>query len=299
MIKVAVVGSASMVGSRFCQLAKNDMELITADLQGQNPIDIIDKKSVENFFKVHKFDWLILFSAYTDVDGAEKQRNDTKGTCWQINVKGVDNIVQACKKNKVKLIFISTDYVFEGDGPSREDEKVSPNPEKISWYGQTKIEGEKMITKNLEDYIILRIAYPYRERFEAKDDIVKRFLKLYRDNKLYPVFADQIITPTFIDDLFPAILLLIQKNQKGIFHVASPKTTTPYQLARKAISVFGGNPNVVPKGSLREFLKNPDITPRPIKGGLGVDKIKSLGFTPTSWDGGIEIIFRQSQGQLI
>ncbi len=299
-IKIAVIGASSMVGSRFVKLSQNNFELIKTDLHGENQIDIRDKNSVDNFFKNHNFDWVILLSAYTDVDGAEKQRGDKTGICWKVNVQGVKNVVDACKKYGRKLIFISTDFVFEGThGPYSEDTPAGQNPKKISWYGLTKVEGENIILSNLKDAIILRIAYPYRGKFEEKDDIAKRFLKLYRDKKMYPVFTDQIITPTFIDDLAPAIKLLIEKESKGTFHLASPLPTTQFDFARKVIETFGGDPDSVPKGSIVEFLKRPGVTPRPIKGGLKVEKIESLGFTPTNWDRGIEIIHQQSKGQLI
>ncbi len=289
-----------MVGSRFCDLVESDFDLIKADLQGQNPLDITDVKSVNNFFQSHNFDWAILFSGYTDVDGAQQQKNDKNGTCWKINVEGVQNIVNATKKFGRKLIFISTDFIFDGqNGPYGEETATKIDDFKISWYGITKIEGENIVRSNLPDSIILRIAYPYRGRFEGKEDIVKKFLKLYMDKKLYPVFTDQIFTPTFIDDLASAIKLLIAKKARGVFHIASPKTVTQFDFAREIIEVFGGDPSVVSKGSIVEFLKNPGATPRPIKGGLKTGKIQALGFTPTSWDRGIEIISEQSKGKLI
>lgn len=289
-----------MVGSRFCDLSESNFDLIKADLQGQNPLDITDVKSVNNFFRNNHFDWAILFSGYTDVDGAQQQKNDKSGTCWKINVEGVQNIVKAAKKFGRKLIFISTDFVFDGqNGPYSEEAPTKIDDSKISWYGITKIEGENIVLSNLPDSIILRIAYPYRGRFEGKEDIAKKFLKFYLEKKLYPVFADQIFTPTFIDDLAPAIKLLISKKARGIFHIASPKTVTQFDFARKIIEAFGGDPSVVSKGSIVEFLKNPGATPRPIKGGLKTEKIQALGFTPTSWDKGIEIVRDQSKGKLI
>lgn len=299
-IKIVVIGASSMVGSRFCELASGDFNLLKADLHSEKKVDITDKISVDDFFKNNKFDYVILFSGYTDVDVAEEQRGDKNNLCWKINVEGVKNVAEACKKYGRKLIFISTDFVFEGlDGPYNEEEPIGKNPEKISWYGLSKIEGERIIAKTIKDFIIIRIAYPYRAQFDGKEDIAKRFLRLYRDRKMYPVFTDQIITPTFIDDLAPAIKLLIEKESKGIFHLASPLPITQFDFARKVIEVFGGDPHVVPKGSIVEFLKRPGVTPRPIKGGIKVKKIKSLGFTPTNWDKGIKIIHDQSKGQLI
>ena len=298
-LPIAVIGAGSMVGSRFCDLTRDELKLIEADVRGENPIDITLEKSTEAFFKTHDFSSLILFSAYTDVEGAEAQRGDKSGICWKINVVGVENIVKASRKYGRKLIFISTDFVFDGKkGPYNEDDPTGKKPEDISWYGLSKIEGEKSIIKSLNDAVIIRISYPYRERFKTKDDIAKRVLRLARENKLYPMFADQKITPTFIDDLPKAFKLIMKKNQSGIFHVTSPKVTTQHRFAEKLLSIFKLNVKVE-KGSLTEYLKPGGKTPRPLNGGLNVSKLVKLGFTPTSWDNGIKVIFNQSQGKLI
>ncbi len=224
---IAVIGANSMVGSRFCELSQ--FSLVKADLKGEVSVDITDKKSVEGFFHEYQFDAAILFSASTDVEAAEKQRNDKSALCWQINVEGSKNISQVCKNFQKKLIFISTDFVFDGtSGPYAETARLGPDLSKVSWYGITKIEAEKKIQELLKDFIILRISYPYRSRFKDKDDIAKRVLRLYERGGLYPMFKDQEITPTFIDDISPTINLLLSKDQFGIFHLASPKITTQY-----------------------------------------------------------------------
>jgi len=298
-IKLAVVGSLSMVGSRFCEQASGDFDLTKGDLLDDPAIDITKKESVDKFFK-KDFEWTILFSAFTDVDGSEKQRDDKNGSCWQINVEGVRNIVNACRAYQKKLIFISTDFVFDGTGGSySEDDPTDPNLTKVSWYGITKIEAEKIITTGLSDYLILRIAYPYRSRFEGKDDLAKKTLRLYFADRLYPMFTDQVISPTFIDDIAPALYLLITSNQRGIFHIASPIVTTQYEFAKELISVFGGTPAKIKKGLVTEFLKGENRIPRPIDSTLKVDKIKACGFTPTDWKRGIKIIYDQSGGKLI
>ena len=256
-MKLLVVGSKSMVGSRFCELATADFNLVKADLHDHVSVDITRVDSLTSSFKNQKFEWLVLFSAFTDVDGAEEQRNDKNGACWQINVEGVKNVVGACLKYQRKLIFISTDFVFDGTGgPYSENDPMGPDLDKISWYGITKKEAEKIITKALSKFIILRISYPYRGRFGKKDDIAKRVLRLYRGNRLYPMFTDQTITPTFIYDLSPALSLLLAENQTGIFHLASPTATTQYDFAKEVLGVFGEDPGRLRKGSQAEFLKS-------------------------------------------
>ena len=301
---LAVIGASSMVGSRFCQLTEKGrgFELVKADLNSNIPVDITNKKSVDSFFKKYSqnFDWVVLFSAYTDVDGAQKQRGDKNGSCWQINVDGTTNIVKNCARYNRGLIFTSTDFVFDGqEGPYSEDDPVGGDLKKVSWYGITKIEAEKIIQSGIEKFLILRITYPYRAKFAGKDDIVKRIFRLYKQGNLYPMFDDQITSPTFIDDLKETIALLISKKSLGIFHIASPRTVSFYEFAKRAIKTFGGNPADVKKGSIGDFLSRPNSTPRPIKGGLRVGKISDLGFTPTDWKKGLEVIYLQSVGKLI
>ncbi|MBI2327935.1 SDR family oxidoreductase [Candidatus Curtissbacteria bacterium] len=299
---IGVIGSGSMVGSRFCEIVEKDfgnISLLKADHHANFKIDITDRDKTRNFFQNH-FDWLILFAAFTDVDAAEKQRGDKIAPCWQINVEGTTNVADACLSFGKNLIFISTDFVFDGtNGPYSEDDTPGPDMRKTSWYGITKIEAEKRIRQRLKDYLIVRIAYPYRGPFAQKDDIIKRILKLYQLGQLYPIFTDQKLTPTFIDDLAPAINLLVRRGERGIFHLASPKITTQYQFAKFVIATFGGDPRKVPKGSARSHNRDKSVTPRPTKGGLKVDKIKKLGFTPTNWQEGIRKIYEQSNGQLI
>lgn len=287
-----------MVGSRFCELFSFD--LIRADLKGEISVDIIEKKSVEEFFRKYQFDSIILFSAFTNVDAAEKQRSDKSASCWRINVDGTENVSRLCKNFQKKLIFISTDFVFDGtSGPYGETADVGPDFSKVSWYGITKIEAERKIQELLKDFIILRIAYPYRAKFAAKDDIAKRILRLYRARNLYPMFYDQIITPTFIDDIASLVQLLIKKNLNGIFHLASSLTTTQYDFAYELLSVFKEDPKYLQKASVVDFLSEKEKTPRPVDGGLKVDKIETLGFKPTDFEEGIRKIYEQSNGQLI
>src|SRR3990167_4169233 len=128
----AVIGSSSMVASRFCDLSKNHFNLVEGDLSGKIAVDITQEKSVSDFFKNHKFDWILLFAAFTDVDEAEKQRDNKNGLCWKINVDGVKNVVSECKKNKKNMLFISTDFVFDGsNGPYDEDSPIGPDLDKV------------------------------------------------------------------------------------------------------------------------------------------------------------------------
>jgi len=287
--KIAVIGAASMVGSRFCELFKNSQNLIKADLNGQNNIDITSALSVNEFFAKNDFDVAILFSAYTDVDGAEAQRDNKNGSCWQVNVQGLTNVVNSCQKNSKKLIFISTSFVFDGQkGPYKESDPRGGNLEKISWYGITKIKGEEIVEVLKDKYLILRIAYPYRSHFPNKDDFARQILTKFEQGSLYSMFTDQILSPTFIDDVAPAVETLLRTNSSGIFHLGSPDQTNPYDFAYELLKVYGKDPSQLKKGSLTEFMKGEGRTPRPVNSAMICDKIEKLGFKPTSWKEGIE-----------
>lgn len=294
---VAVIGAGSMIGSQFVKQLEGDKQLglISADLAGKIAIDITNINSVNSFFKNHQFNWAILFAAFTDVTSAESQRNDKSASCWKINVEGSTNIALACKTFNRKLIFISTAYVFDGtNGLCKEEDPTGPNLEKVTWYGITKIEGEKVIVKNLTDCIIIRINYPYSGQPSTKEDLTLRILKLFKLGELYPIYTDQIITPTYIPDIAPALKILTDRNFKGTVHLASPTPVSQFDFASRLISLSGvRGPKPIEKKSIQVDLKNPTITPRPEKSTLSSQRIISLGFKPTSWQEGLEKIFRR------
>jgi dTDP-4-dehydrorhamnose reductase len=216
------------------------------------------------------------------VDKAEKQRGNLQGSAWIINVDGTKNIINACKKTGKKLINISTDFVFDGKaGPYGEDDQVVKSEDQICWYGWTKLQAEKQILEANIPYLILRISYPYRSTFEPKVDFVRNIINRLENDNLYPMFDDQYLTPTFIDDLASAIKILIENEVTGIYHVAIPEVVTPYQVALKAAEIFGYDKKRVKKSSLVQFQnENKNFAIRPQHGGLKTDKInKFLSFS--------------------
>lgn len=294
--KLGIIGSSSMIATQAAEQLERmpGVSLLTADLKGDISIDVTDQESVENFFAEHnqELEWILLFAAYTDVNGAEAQRNDKEGLCWKINVDGTKNVVAACKKYGKKLVFFSTDFVFDGSsGPYSEEDPTGPEIDKVSWYGITKTEAEKAITESLDEaqYLILRIAYPYSGVDTGKEDLALRTIHYFeKEGKMYPMYDDQIITPTYIPDIAPAIMTLIKTGNCGIYNLVSPKLTTQYEFAKKLLEHYTGVPVKLERGKLEKALEVEGATPRPINGGLKTDKIISVGINPTSWDVGIE-----------
>ena len=210
--RLGIIGSTSMVATQACEQFEKDFNLsiVRADLNGGIAVDIRNQKSVEQFFQEQSanFDWVILFAAYTDVNGAEQQRGDKNGPCWKINVEGTGNVVEACNKYGKKLVFISTDFIFDGtNGPYSEEDPPGPDFSKVSMYGLSKIEGEKA-----GPTVVIRIAYPYSGVNTGKEDLVLRDINWYRENQPYALYDDQILTPTFIPDVANAIMTIIKKG---------------------------------------------------------------------------------------
>jgi len=287
MKKVYITGSRGMVGSRFLELLSKDLVPLTPEI---DKLDITNKTSVDSFFESEKPDVTLHFAAFTDVGGAESQRGDKNGSCWKINVEGSVNLAKACKKYGSHMIHISTDYCFSGSsedpGPYSEDCSIETDEKRLTWYGFTKTEAEREVTKILgKDFSIVRLIYPVRGKFDAKLDYIRKPLSLFDQGKLYPLFTDQQVSITFIDEACQAINKIIEGKIYGIFHASTPDTTTPYELISYVVEKTRRVKDAVKPSSLDDFLKTVDNPVRyPKFGGLRVEETeKKLGIKLSSW----------------
>jgi dTDP-4-dehydrorhamnose reductase len=285
--KIYVTGSKGMVGSRFLELTSKRYKILSPEI---DQLDITDGEAVDSFFKKDKPDYLIHLAAFTDVGGAENERGDKKGMCWNINVEGTKNLAEASKKYGTFMVYISTDMVFPGSeenpGPYNEAEKLENNPDKVTWYGYTKGQGERDVLEILGDKCaILRIIYPVRAKFDQKLDYIRKPLSLFDEGKLYPMFTDQQVSISFIDEIVRVLEKVVKDKKSGIFHASSKDTTTPHELISYVIKKARGVKGAVKESSLKEFLKNTDNPVRyPMYGGLRVEKTEQeLGIKFSTW----------------
>lgn len=285
--KILVLGADGLVGSRFTDLYHKETPTITPKAE---ELDITNKKALEVYFETYKkeFHSVINFAAFTDVDGAEKEKGNEKGVVYLVNVVGAQNLASASKTFGKYFIHISTDFVFPGTeeypGPYPEDAKLPNNPEDVTWYGWTKALGEKRVLSANKGASIVRISYPYRAHYTGKLDYARKILSLYDEGNLYPIFSDQKITPTFIDEASKIFYLLLEEKKVGIYHVASCDLTTPFSFASYVLQKARGVTGVLKEGSMKEFLKVPGRPPRPRLGGLLTEKTeKELGTTLMTW----------------
>ncbi|MCK4588520.1 NAD(P)-dependent oxidoreductase [Candidatus Woesebacteria bacterium] len=295
--KYLIFGGSGLIGSRFIELVSEEKHIVPKEKE----LDITDTKALEDFFNKHadEFDVVINFAAYTNVDGAEKERGDETGTVWKINVIGAENIAKAAQKHGNFLINISTDFVFPGTdenpGPYKETAKLPEKMDNIGWYGWTKLVGEKRTQKIHSNSVIVRTAYPFRATpYELKPDFAKNILQLFDQGKLYPMFSDQQITPVFIDDLVIALEKIAELKKPGVYHVVTTDATSPFEFGNYLLEKARGAKGVVKEGSMKEFLKAPGRTPRPRLGGLDSKKTQEiLGMKFKTWKQAVDEFVKQ------
>ncbi|MHB1868777.1 MAG: SDR family oxidoreductase [Nitrososphaerales archaeon] len=303
--EILVTGSSSLVGSHFVEkfgkrynisaIGRNNIFEGTDALTSFKKVDLQDEKKLREAVRASNAKVVINYAAETNVDGCEVERNRTDGKVYLTNTSAVRYLSEVCKETGKILYQISTDAVFDGtQGPYSEADLTGPISKEISWYGYTKYLAEKQIIETSSEYCIIRISHPYRAHFKLKTDFARNMLNLYRDEKLFPLFTDQIFTPSFVDDISNSLDFLIQRNARGIYHVASRSPTTPFDFAHRLLSVFfpDRDLNALKTESIMNFVQR--RAPRPVKGGLRTDKIANEGFIPRTVEDAIMDFHRQS-----
>lgn len=281
-MKILGTGLSGLVGSRIVELLKDRYEFESSD------VDITDKDNIQSQIKNSNASIVLHLAAKTDVDGCEEDKSLGKdGAAWMVNVIGTKNIADACLESGKKLIYISTDFVFNGINPPAGgySEEDIPNP--VNWYARTKYTGEKIVQSLSCPWIITRIAYPYRSSF-LRNDFFRAILSRLQRNEQVLAVTDHIFTPTFVDDIANAIDTLIKNNCTGIFHVVGTQSLTPYDAAILIAKKFGFDQSLIAKTTRAEFFK--DRAPRPFHLALKNDKIENLGVKMKGFEEGLREI---------
>jgi dTDP-4-dehydrorhamnose reductase len=296
-------GLTGLIGTRLTELLNDSYSF--EYLNSKNGVNILDKDKLFDFISASKAEVVLHMAAKTNVDGCEldKKKDEEilkitdinkreeawrmEQTAYAVNVFGTQNIVDACKKNNKKIIYISTDFVFDGTKKHYlEEDKVNP----INWYAKTKCEGEKIILQSGLEYLILRPAYPYRSFFE-RSDFVRSIVEKLKNQESLKMVTDHVMVPTFIDDLVNALDVLIQKNETGIFHVVGSQSVTPFEAGIKIAEVFGLDKKLITGISRRDYFKGK--APRPFCLKLKNDKIVKLGIEMSGFDKGLREVKNQ------
>jgi len=252
MKKILVFGGGGLVGSRFVELNRDNFNIKAPSV---SVVDILKKDQVTKILEEENPHCVINFAAITNVEESEKEKGNKEGLCFQVNAIGAKNVAAACKQFDKKLIHISTEYVFDGtkaDSPYTEQDKPKP----INWYGITKLFGEEYVLESGCQSTIIRISMPYSSYYQAKSDVARFFLEQLKRNNQIKVVEDQRITPTLVRDIADALVVLLENQAKGIYHVSSKDFVTPLEFAKTIAETFHLDYSLISVINLEEYNKN-------------------------------------------
>lgn len=262
-MKVFVTGVRGQLGHDVVkELEKRGIEAVGVDIQ---KMDITDEESVSRVILGEAPDAVIHCAAYTAVDAAEENVD----LCRRVNADGPRYIAKVCRDLDIKMIYISTDYVFSGQGErpwEPEDEKA---PQSV--YGQTKYEGELAVQELLEKYFIVRIAWVFGVNGK---NFVRTMLKLSENHDVITVVNDQFGSPTYTYDLARLLVDMVLTDKYGVYHATNEGICSWYDFAC-AIFEEAGIPMTVKPVSTAEYGAKAS---RPANSRMSKDKLEENGF---------------------
>lgn len=210
-MRVLVTGVKGQLGHDVMnELAKRGYEGIGVDVE---EMDITDAEAVRRVMEETRPDKVVHCAAWTAVDAAEDQTE----ICRRVNVDGTENIAGMCGELDIPMIYLSTDYVFDGQG-TRPWEPDDPVVQPLNVYGQTKYEGELAVQKYTDKYYIVRIAWVFGVNGK---NFIKTMLNLGKTHDTLTVVDDQVGTPTYTYDLAALLVDMLEKEEYGIYHATN------------------------------------------------------------------------------
>ena len=229
-------------------------------------LDITKKKSISNC--IHNFspDVVVHLACMTNVDGCEKNKEEA----WGVNVTGTENIINAVRGSATKIVYISTDYIFDGkNGPYIEDDVPRP----INYYGKTKLAAENAVRGSAQPWVILRTNVLYGNSLRSSASFVNWVVNSLRKSQEINVVDDQTNNPTWTASLAEAIKLSIIMNIQEILNYAGSEFMSRFEFAKRIANVFDLDSNLI------NPIKTADLNqlaPRPLRSGLSTVKIEEL-----------------------
>ena len=286
-MKVFVTGVNGQLGYDVMhELTGRGFEAVGSDIVERNEpnyikLDITDQQAVTEVLRAVKPDAVIHCASWTAVDAAEDE--DKRDTVRKVNADGTHYIAQACQELGAKMMYISTDYVFDGQGttPWKADCKdYAP----LSVYGQTKLEGELAVSSTLERYFIVRIAWAFG--LNGKN-FVKTMLNVGKTHDVIRVVNDQIGTPTYTSDLARLLVDMIQTEKFGYYHATNEGGYISwYDFCCEIYRLAGLSTKVLPVSTAEYGLNK---AARPFNSRLDRSKLIEKGFTPLpTWENALE-----------
>lgn len=262
-MRVLVTGAKGQLGYDVMnELKKRGHEGIGVDVE---EMDITDAAKVAEVIGESKVDVVMHGAAYTAVDAAE----DNVELCRKINGQGTENIAKVCKDLDIPMVYISTDYVFNGQG-TRPWEPDDPR-EPLNVYGQTKYEGELAVEKYLNKFFIVRIAWVFGVNGK---NFIKTMLRLGQEHGAVKVVEDQVGSPTYTYDLSRLLVDMMETDKYGFYHATNEGLCSWYEFAVEIFKQAGMDVAVTPVDS----SGFPAKAKRPFNSRMNKDKLDKMGF---------------------
>lgn len=268
-MKVLVTGANGQLGYDVVKLLNNSKYAVFPFDRMQ--MDITNEGIVQQTVEDIKPDVIIHCAAYTNVDGAEKD----EVTAYQVNALGTKNIAKAAESVDAKLVYVSTDYVFDGvaNRPYEVDDLTNP----LNNYGKTKLAGEKFVKEILDKYFIVRTAWVFGIN---GNNFVKTMLRLGKENGEVRVVSDQIGSPTYTVDLAEILVEMVNTDKYGIYHVTNSGECSWYEFATEIFKQAGLDVKVHPITTDQYET----LAKRPLYSVLSKNNLLKNGFTiPRNW----------------
>jgi len=297
MKRILITGSNGLLGQKLVELLKRETSIRTiATAVGKNRLpfqdgyefhemDITNAIEVDAVIGKLKPDVVIHTAAMTNVDQCEME----KEACWKLNVTAVEYLVEACQKNDVFFLHVSTDFVFDGkSGPYSEE--AEPNP--VSFYGWSKYAAEKVVTSSNINWAIARTVLVYGIAHDmSRSNIILWVKKSLEEGRQIKVVTDQFRTPTLAEDLAMGCFLIAKKEEKGIFNISGKDFLTPYEMAMMAADYFGLDKSLISQTDASSFTQP---ARRPPRTGFDLKKSRNvLGYEPHTFQEGIALLAEQ------
>ena len=304
-MKIFVTGVSGQLGHDVMnELAKRGYEGIGSDLAAEYTgiqdgsavtrmayvsLDITDKEAVEKTLEEIRPDVVIHCAAWTAVDMAED--DDKVAKVRAVNAGGTENIALVCKKLDCKMVYISTDYVFDGQGDTPWDPDCKEY-RPINVYGQTKLEGELAVSSNLDKYFIVRIAWVFGVNGK---NFIKTMLNAGKTHDTVRVVKDQIGTPTYTYDLARLLIDMIETDKYGYYHATNEGGYISwYDFTCEIYRQAGYNTKVIPVTTEEYGMSK---AARPFNSRLDKSKLVKNGFTPLpTWQDALSRYLKDIQG---
>lgn len=295
MNKVLITGANGLLGQALVRLFRKSYHVIGCDLadsyyDSDNPVheyyrlDLTQRNEVLKRFAAVKPEIVINAAAYTDVDKCETDRVNV----WNVNVKSIEFMEEACKSLKPLFVQISTDYVFDGtSGPYRETDPTKA----LGYYGATKLAAEKNIRQSGLEYIIVRTMVLYGTGKNVRPNFVSWVIGQLQSGKQIKIVDDQIGNPTLVDDLAEGISRLIESEEYGLFHICGKQIINRYDFALEIAKIFNLDASLIKRTKSAELKQQ---APRPMNSSFVMDKLSNtIDWTPGNLSSSMQNLKKQ------